>query len=239
MLEPDNQKVYFIENDDLSKLYPDAEDAQDKALGVLEGEQSFIIVDGEQLPIGYDSEKDAILVEDSSVSDSVIKKARKLLDLFVKNELFGTREIEKENGFMPDNDYPMSVNVTDGNSYHTVSYYPSMQQMANAQVHLWTGSGYSPHVFYVNVHNGDRNPEEALETAVVLAEKIDKSVLLDVAETEQAMADDGHYDKDSGEGDAVFEETYIYVDATMLGASQPYYVYAENFGVLPNKGELA
>ena len=74
---------------------------------------------------------------------------------------------------------------------------------------------------------------------MVLAEKIDKSVLLDVAETEQAMADDGHYDKDSGEGDAVFEETYIYVDATMLGASQPYYVYAENFGVLPNKGELA
>lgn len=239
MLEPNHQKVYFIENDDLSKLYPDAEDAQDNALGVLEGEQSFIIVDGEQLPIGYDSEKDAILVEDSSVSDSVIKKARKLLDLFVKNELFGTREIENENGFMPDDDYPMSVNVTDGNSYRTVSYYPSMQQMANAQVHLWTGSGYSTHVFYVNIHNGDRNPEEALETAVVLAEKIDKSVLLDVAETEQAMADDGHYDKDSGEGDAVFEETYIYVDATMLGASQPYYVYAENFGVLPNKGELA
>lgn len=239
MLEPDNQKVYFIENDDLSKLYPDADDPQDNALGVLEGEQSFIVVDGEQLPIGYDSEKDAILVEDSNTSDSVIKKARKLLDLFVKNELFGTREIENENGFMPDDEYPMSVNVTDGNSYRTTSYYPSMQQMANAQVHLWTGSGYNTHVFYVNVHNGDRNPEEALEVAVALAEKVDKSVLLDVAETEQAMADDGHYDKEKGEGDAVFEETYLYVDATMAGASQPYYVYAENFGVKPNNGELA
>lgn len=239
MLEPNNQKVYFIDTDDLSELYPDAEYAPDIALDVLEGEQSFIVVDGDELPIGYDSEKDAILVEDSSVSDTVRKKARKLLDLFVKNELFETREIEKENGFMPDKDYPCSVNITDGNSYRTISYYPSMQQMANAQVHLWTGSGYNTHVFYVNVHNGDRDAEGALEEAVVLAEKIDKDVLLDVSETEQAMSDDGHYDKEKGEGDAIFDETYIYVDATMAGASRPYYVYAENFGVLPNKGELA
>ena len=149
MLEPDNQKVYFV-SDDLSKLYPDAEDPQDKALDVLEGEQSFIMVDGKQLAIGYDSDNDAVIVEDSDVSGDVADKARRLMQLFVENKLFTSKEIEGENGFMPDEDYPMSVNVTDGQSYRVNAYYPSMEQMANTEVHIWSGSGYKTDVFYIH-----------------------------------------------------------------------------------------
>ena len=238
MLEPDNQKVYFT-SDDLSELYPDVEDPQERALDVLEGEQSFIMVDGKQMAIGYDADKDAIIVEDSDVSDAVTSKARKLMKMFVENRLYDVRDIENENGFLPDEDYPMSVNVTDGQSCRVVAYYPSMEQMANVVVDIWSGSGYDTEKFYLNVKGGASDAEGALEEAVAWAEKVDPSVLLDVEETERKAAEDGIYDTETGEGTAEFQETYIYVDATMAGASKPYYIYAENFGVRPHKGELA
>lgn len=233
MLEPDNQKVYFT-SDDLSGLYPEAEDPMDAALNVLEGEQSFIVVDGKELPLGYDEEKDAIIVEDSNASPETIRKARQLMQLFVDNELFTTREIEGQNGFMPDDDYPYSVNVADGQSRSVVSYYPSEEMIYPTEVSIWSGSGYTTADIYVDVD--DDNAEGALEEAVAAADKRGwTDILFDPAEVEQAMADDGHYNMETGEGDAIFEETYLYVDATMAGASQPYYVYAENLGVRPNK----
>ena len=233
MLEPDNQKVYFT-SDDLSGLYPEAEDPMDAALNVLEGEQSFIVVDGKELPLGYDEEKDAIIVEDSNASPEIIRKARQLMQLFVDNELFTTREIEGQNGFMPDDDYPYSVNVADGQSRSVVSYYPSEEMIYPTEVSIWSGSGYTTADIYVDVD--DDNAEGALEEAVAAADKRGwTDILFDPAEVEQAMADDGHYNMETGEGDAIFEETYLYVDATMAGASQPYYVYAENLGVRPNK----
>lgn len=233
MLEPDNQKVYFT-SDDLSGLYPEAEDPMDAALNVLEGEQSFIVVDGKELPLGYDEEKDAIIVEDSNASPETIRKARQLMQLFVDNELFTTREIEGQNGFMPDEDYPYSVNVADGQSRSVVSYYPSEEMIYPTEVSIWSGSGYTTADIYVDVD--DDNAEGALEEAVAAADKRGwTDILFDPAEVEQAMADDGHYNMETGEGDAIFEETYLYVDATMAGASQPYYVYAENLGVRPNK----
>ena len=233
MLEPDNQKVYFT-SDDLSELYPEAEDPMDAALNVLEGEQSFIVVDGKELPLGYDEEKDAIIVEDSNASPETIRKARQLMQLFVDNELFTTREIEGQNGFMPDDDYPYSVNVADGQSKSVVSYYPSEEMIYPTEVSIWSGSGYTTADIYVNVDDDDA--EGALEEAVAAADKRGwTDILFDPAEVEQAMADDGHYNMETGEGDAIFEETYLYVDATMAGASQPYYVYAENLGVRPNK----
>lgn len=238
MLKPDKQKVYFV-SDDLSDLYPDAEDPQDKAIDILEGEQSFIMIDGNQLAIGYDSENDAVIVEDSDVSDDVADKARKLMKLFVEDKLFTSKEIESENGFMPDEDYPMSVNVTDGQSYRVVAYYPSMEQMANTEVHIWSGSGYSTDVFYIHTDKGADDAEGALEEAVVWAEKIDPRVLLDVSEVEQQAAEDGIYNPETGEGSPEFDETYLYVDATTAGASKPYYIYAENFGVRSHKGVLA
>lgn len=233
MLEPDNQKVYFT-SDDLSGLYPEAEDPMDAALNVLEGEQSFIVVDGKELPLGYDEEKDAIIVEDSNASPETIRKARQLMQLFVDNELFTTREIEGQNGFMPDDDYPYSVNVADGQSRSVVSYYPSEEMIYPTEVSIWSGSGYTTADIYVDVD--DDNAEGALEEAVAAADKRGwTDILFDPSEVEQAMADDGHYNMETGEGDAIFEETYLYVDATMVGASQPYYVYAENLGVRPNK----
>ena len=238
MLEPDNQKVYFV-SDDLSKLYPDAEDPQDKALDVLEGEQSFIMVDGKQLAIGYDSDKDAVIVEDSDVSGDVADKARRLMQLFVENKLFTSKEIEGENGFMPDEDYPMSVNVTDGQSYRVNAYYPSMEQMANTEVHIWSGSGYKTDVFYIHTDKGASDAEGALEEAVVWAEKINPDVLLDVDDVEKRAVDDNMLNPVTGDTTAEFDETYLYVDATMAGASKPYYIYAENLAVRSHKGVLA
>lgn len=238
MLTPDQQKIYFM-SDDLSKVYPDAEDAEEQALAVLEGEKSFIMVDGNQMAIGYDEDNDTIIVEDSDVSDDVAKKARKLLSLFVENELFKADEIESENGFMPDEDYPCSVNVTDGQSMRVVAYYPSLEMLANAKVQIWSGSGYTLDEFYVNVDKGAKNAEEALAYAVVQAEKVAPEVLQDVSEVEELMAKEGHYDTETGEGDEIFQETYTYVDATMEGASEPYYIFTENLGILPHKGVLA
>lgn len=236
MLKPSNQKVYFT-SDDLSGLYPEAEDPMDAALNVLEGEQSFIVVDGKELPLGYDEEKDAIIVEDSNASPETIRKARQLMQLFVDNELFTTREIEGQNGFMPDDDYPYSVNVADGQSRSVVSYYPSEEMIYPTEVSIWSGSGYTTADIYVDVD--DDNAEGALEEAVAAADKRGwTDILFDPAEVEQAMADDGHYNMETGEGDAIFEETYLYVDATMAGASQPYYVYAENLGVRPNRNQV-
>ena len=238
MLTPDQQKIYFT-NDDLSKVYPDAEDAEEQALAVLEGEQSFIMVDGHQMAIGYDEDNNVIIVEDSDASDDEVKKARKLLSLFVENELFKANEIERENGFMPDEDYPCSVNVTDGQSMRVVAYYPSLEMLANAKVQIWSGSGYTLDEFYVNVDKGAENAEEALAYAVVQAEKAAPEVLQDVSEVEELMAKEGHYDKETGEGDEIFQEMYTYVDATMEGASEPYYIFTENLGILPHKGVLA
>lgn len=237
MLKPDNQKIYFT-TDDLSKVYPDSTDAELTAMDVIEAENSYIIVDGEQIAIGYDEAKDVVLVLVSNESDDTLAKARKLLELFVANDLYDTHEIENENGAMPDEDYPMSVNVADKGSYGAKSYYPSYEQMANAKVTMGSGTAY-PYVFYVNVSNGANNPEGAIEEAVVMAEKIAPGALHDVAEVEDEMATEGHYDRESGEKDAVFEETYMYVDATMSGAKTPYYILVEDLGVLSNKGVLA
>lgn len=238
MIEPNNQKVYFVNEYELDELFPEAEDPYGEALDALEGEQSFIAINDETLPIVYIADQDAFLVGDFEVSSEAIKKAHILMDLFVKDELFSYRDIERENGFMPDEEYPMSVNFADGMTYSVESYYPSLEQMANAKVYIWSGSGYTIEPMYVNVSDAD-NVEEALDAAVVMAEKIAPGLLHDVGEVKEEMAADGHYDMETGEGDAIFQETYIYVDATMAGASEPYYIYAENFGVRPNDGPLA
>lgn len=94
----------------------------------------------------------------------------------------------------------------------------------NMRVCIWCGSGYTLDTFDVHADN----VEQALDLAVVEAEKTSPGLLLDVTEVEDEMAKDGHYDKETGEGDAVFNETYIYVDATREGATKPYYVRAEN-----------
>lgn len=231
MIEPNGQKIYLT-TDDLSEVYTEHENPTDAALDVLEGEQSYIVVDGNELAIGYDSGKDVIIVETTSVSTDIARKARQLMQLFVSNELFTKSDITGKNGYIPDDDYPYSVNFVDGNTYTIVSYYPTDAMFRNTEVNIWCGSGYTTSEIYVD----STDVGAAIEEAVALSEKRGfTSLLHDVASVEDNMAADGHFNKDTGETDVIFDETYMYVDATMEGATQPYYIYVENLGVHPNE----
>lgn len=76
---------------------------------------------------------------------------------------------------------------------------------------LWCGCGYWLQVFDVYANFVD----EALELIVSWCEKNDyKGYLLDVENIE---------DED--------EDGLLYVDATMNGASKPYYIYSENLRI--------
>ena len=237
MADPNKQKVYLV-SDDLAELFPDAEDATDAALDVLEGTQSAVYVNGEEMPIAITD--DYILIDDSNVGGIEPEKARKLLKMWAADELYNAHDVERENNnITPDEDYPMRVDIAEGDTYSINSFYPSREQMANAVVHIWSGSGYSTQEFFVNVAGGAENVYDALDTAIIMAEKEAPELLHDPAEIEAEMEKDGHYNRETGEGDAVFDETWLYEDATMMGAKQPYYIYAENFGVLPVKGPLA
>ena len=231
MIEPNGQKIYLT-TDDLSDVYTEHENPTDAALDVLEGEQSFIVVDGKELAIGYDSSKDVIIVETTDVSDEIARKARQLMQLFVANELYTKADIKGKNGYTPDDNYPYSVNLIDGNTYTVVSYYPTDEMFRNTVVNIWCGSGYTTAEIYVD----ETDSEAAIEEAVALSEKCGwTSLLHDVASVEDSMADDGHFNNETGETDAIFNETYLYVDATMEGATQPYYIYAENLRVHQNE----
>lgn len=231
MIEPNGQKIYFT-TDDLSEVYTEHENPTDAALDVIEGEQSYIVVDGKELAIGYDSDKDVIIVETTDVSDEIARKARQLMQLFVANELYTKADIKGKNGYTPDEDYPYSVNLIDGNTYTVVSYYPTDEMFRKTEVNIWSGSGYTTAEIYVDATDA----EAPIEEAVALSEKCGFTGLLhNVTSVEDSMADDGHFNKDTGETDAIFNETYLYVDATMVGATQPYYIYAENLMVRPNE----
>lgn len=230
MIEPNGQQIYLT-TDDLSEVYPEQDNPTDYALDMLEGEQSYIVVDGNDLAIGYDSDKDAIIVDTTSVSPDIARKARQLMQLFVSNELFTKADITGKNGYSPDDDYPYSVNFVDGNTYTTVSYYPTDEMFRNTKVNIWCGIGYDTAEIYVD----SQDVYSAIEEAVALSEKRGWNELLhDVAIVENDMASDGHFNKENGETDAIFDEAYMYVDATMVGATHPYYIYVENLGVHPN-----
>lgn len=230
MIEPNGQKIYLT-TDDLSDVYTEHDNPTEAALDVLVGEQSNIVVDGNELAIGYDADKDVIIVETSSVSTDIARKARQLMQLFVSNELFTKADITGKNGYSPDDDYPYSVNCVDGNTYTIVSYYPTDEMFRNTEVNIWGGIGYNTADIYVDAYD-----YSAIEEAVALSEKRGLTELLHTVESvENDMAADGHFNKDTGETDAIFDETYMYVDATMAGATQPYYIYVENLAVRPNE----
>lgn len=134
MIEPNGQKIYLT-TDDLSVVYTEHDNPTEAALDVLVGEQSNIVVDGIELPIGYDADKDVIIVETSSVSTDIARKARQLMQLFVSNELFTKADITGKNGYCPDDDYPYSVNIVDGNTYTIVSYYPTGEMFRNTKTY--------------------------------------------------------------------------------------------------------
>lgn len=51
MIEPNGQKIYLT-TDDLSEVYSEHDNPTEAALDVLVGEQSNIVVDGNELPLG-------------------------------------------------------------------------------------------------------------------------------------------------------------------------------------------
>ena len=95
-------------------------------------------------------------------------------------------------------------------------------------VYFWPGAGYRLYPVEVKASH----EEEALEKAVAQLEKDGMwGFLLAVDETEELGAKDGIFDPETGEGSPEFDETYMYVDATTEGASNPYYIFCENLRI--------
>lgn len=102
------------------------------------------------------------------------------------------------------------------------------------RVKVWTGTGYILNVYDVYANSA----EEALEKVVAWAEKNDSAILSDVDELYSEIRN-GFYADEYNSGDyedeSDFAENYldyVYVDATMEGASKPYYVRGENLQIL-------
>lgn len=83
-------------------------------------------------------------------------------------------------------------------------------------VKLWWGSGYMTD----NYNAYAFNEEEALNYVVAYIEKHDPETLAAVDEIAR-----------ENENDEYFDETFMYVDATMEGASEPHYIWAENLAI--------
>lgn len=90
------------------------------------------------------------------------------------------------------------INAED-KKYYNKMYYVS----------IWTGAGYWTEQFKVYADY----EEQALEIVVAYAEENAKGLLFDVDEIDEEEIENG---------------LYIYIDATMNGATKPYYVLGEN-----------
>ena len=78
------------------------------------------------------------------------------------------------------------------------------------------------------------NAQNALEVAVAKAEKEGwTGVLKDPALVEEEAEKEGIFNSKTGETSREFDEQYLYVDATMEGATQPWYLDAEDFYIEP------
>lgn len=104
-------------------------------------------------------------------------------------------------------------------------------------VSVWCGTGYVLDQFKVY---SDDNMEAILEKVVAYAEEHNQDILLDPAEVYENVRNDfsaeyQEYIEENSYGD---EDTFIadylelmYIDATMEGASQPYYIRTENLRI--------
>lgn len=89
------------------------------------------------------------------------------------------------------------------------------------KVCLWNGSGYSLYEYGVYANN----EEEALNLAVKYAERDEDPVIFSYEEVENEYTLLGD-DYDTIED--YLDENYIYVDATMEGANEPWFILREN-----------
>ena len=85
------------------------------------------------------------------------------------------------------------------------------EEKPNVKVSLWSGAGVDGDSVEVYVDGGRRNAMAALELAVAKIEK--------AGDTHGVLIDEDQLDEEERESDY-----YIYVDATMAGATKPYYV---------------
>ncbi len=85
-------------------------------------------------------------------------------------------------------------------------------------VGLWPFAGYLLCTFNVYATCS----EEALDLAIVEAEKSCPSVLLEVEQVE-----DEEFNEETN-------DQYLYIDATMKGAARPYYVDCQNLKIIEN-----
>lgn len=103
------------------------------------------------------------------------------------------------------------------------------------EVDIWPGSGYQSATFKVYA----ANEQEALELVVADAELNNENLLMSIPEMENYIAEDWseecnkfmqeNEDRDADEYTFAEEYlNYIYVDATMQGASQPYFINGKN-----------
>lgn len=105
------------------------------------------------------------------------------------------------------------------------------------RVCVWCGNGYVLNQYLVY---GNDNAEAILENVVAYAEENEPEILVDVddvySEIDEIYSDEyNQYIEDNPEGD---KDTfisdylgYIYIDATMEGANQPYYIRTENLRI--------
>lgn len=98
-------------------------------------------------------------------------------------------------------------------------------------VRLWTGSGY-----YLPAFGAYANSEQdALEEVVAYLDKEGNTDFFadDVADADiNELIANGYTEEEANEAPE-FNESYLYVDATMAGASRPHYVWLENLSVYP------
>lgn len=96
------------------------------------------------------------------------------------------------------------------------------------RVGLWWGSGYLLDLYTVYAFSD----EEALNNVVAWIDKNDPKSLETTdryaEELRNELASDNGIDVYEAEELPEFYESYMYVDATMEGASQPHYIYSEN-----------
>lgn len=96
-------------------------------------------------------------------------------------------------------------------------------------VKLWQGSGYQIQPFGVYASDED----EALNAVVAYCEKNGYTHLFaddDAQSLSDDLEKDGIYFDDA---EAIMDEHFLYVDATMEGAQEPHYIYAENLSIQP------
>lgn len=84
--------------------------------------------------------------------------------------------------------------------------------MKKYDVYLWSGAGYTLDRFTVEATHA----EEALELAVVEAEKTSPYLFFDECEEVEEMEEQG---------------LVIYMDATLNGATSPHYIDAQNLRI--------